>query len=512
MQLSSPQPAAIYPFPDSKIVPVASLFSEEERKTSRMYNEALVRRHGQKGLTMRLDGPGGSRIVWGIADPVDASGWSSSQIDLIGCVLPHLRQYVRVRTALVEAGALGTSATELLHSVRAGVVQLDRHGRIVEANDYARALLRRNDGLSDRGGELLAATPADNDRLQELLAQALPRFGERGASGSMMVRRTSLVARLALHVKPVTNREEDYRSREVAALVLIVDPLDRARIDPGLVEAVLGLTPAEAQIAVLLAEGRTARQIAAATGRGYNRPFVDLGGAYTRWQRVSGGAIEAGRELLGNERYEPHLDALGGRAKIEAGVARLEKGAVLDHLPPRIVSRWEKVDERVRETGRHRFFLPEHERVCELMSHAYSMDPGAQQLLYDEPAMRMEMNRQAEWLGTLESKLQECVRERELAQKQERPFVRQENYAFRRYWAETAVEGANTVLAEGSKYAPHFNENPALRETLKTLSEALDPSLRSESPEWERIQSERQRIEEERQQSQDRSQGRGISW
>ena len=54
--------------PASKIVPVASLFSEEERKTSRMYNEALVRRHGQKGLTMRLDGPGGSRIVWGIAD------------------------------------------------------------------------------------------------------------------------------------------------------------------------------------------------------------------------------------------------------------------------------------------------------------------------------------------------------------------------------------------------------------------------------------------------------------
>ena len=244
----------------------------------------------------------------------------------------------------------------------------------------------------------------------------------------------------------------------------------------------------------------------------YNRPFVDLGGAYTRWQRGSDGAIEAGRELLGNERYEPHLDALGGRAKIEAGVARLEKGAVLDHLPPRIVSRWEKVDERVRKTGRHRFFLPEHERVCELMSRAYSMDPGAQQLLYDEPAMRMEMNRQAEWLGTLESRLQECVRERELAQKQERPFVRQENYAFQRYWAETAVEGANTVLAQGRKYAPHFNENPNLRETLKTLSGALDRSLRSESPEWERIQSERQRIEMERQQSRDRSQGRGISW
>ena len=41
------------------------------------------------------------------------------------------------------------------------------------------------------------------------------------------------------------------------------------RVDQGFVEAVLGLTPAEAEIAVLLAEGRTVRQIAEATGRGY---------------------------------------------------------------------------------------------------------------------------------------------------------------------------------------------------------------------------------------------------
>ena len=257
--------------PDSKIVPVADLFSEEERKTSRMYNEALVRRHGQKGLTMRLDGPGGSRIVWGIADPIDASGWSSAQIEMIARVLPHLRQYVRVRSALAEAGALGASTTELLDNARVGVIQLDRRGRIVDANDSARELLRRNDGLSDQSGVLHAAAPEDNDRLQALLAQAMPRFGEQGASGSMMVRRPSLLARLALHVNPVANREVDYRSRQVvAALVLIVDPVKRARIDPGVVEAVLGLTPVETQIAVLLAEGRTARQIAAATGRGYS--------------------------------------------------------------------------------------------------------------------------------------------------------------------------------------------------------------------------------------------------
>ena len=255
--------------PDSRIVSVADLFSEQELKTSRMYNDALVRFDGQNGLNVRLDGPGGSQIVWGIANPVHGSAWSSSQIDMVARILPHLRQYVRVRSALVDAGALGRSLTELLGTAGTGVIQLDRSARIVEANDRARALLRRNDGLSDRDGVLRAATPGDNDRLQALLARALPPFGEQGASGSMMARRSSPLPRLALHVTPVANGETGHRSRHVAALVLIVDPVERARIDPGLVEAVLGLSPAEAEIAVLLAEGRTTRQIAAATGRGY---------------------------------------------------------------------------------------------------------------------------------------------------------------------------------------------------------------------------------------------------
>ena len=256
--------------PDAKIVRIADLFSDQERKTSRTYNEALARFELQNGLNVRLHGPRGLRIVWGIADPTHASGWSSSQIDMIARVVPHLRQYVRVRTALADAGALGRSVTELLGITRANVIQLDRRGRIVAANDGAQELLRRNDGLSDQDGELQAVTPKDNARLQTLLARALPPFGEQGASGSMLVRRSSLRPRFALHVKPVGNREVDDRSRQVAALVLIVDPVERARIDPGLVESVFGLSPAEAEIAVLLAQGRTVRQIAAATGRGYS--------------------------------------------------------------------------------------------------------------------------------------------------------------------------------------------------------------------------------------------------
>ena len=256
--------------PDSKITPIVDLFTESELKTSPAYNEAYARFGIQKGLNVRLDGPGGSHIAWGIGDSVDPDGWSSSQIRMVARMLPHIRQYVRVRSALAEARALGASVIELLDNTRMGIIQLDRGGRIVEANERAWELLRQNDGLTDEGGELRATWPEDNATLQEHLARALPRLGGPGESSSMAVRRKSWSPGLALHVKPTMVREVDYHSQSVAVLVLVIDPVSPAQVEPALVEAVLGLTPAEAVIAVLLAEGRTLRQIAVATGRKYS--------------------------------------------------------------------------------------------------------------------------------------------------------------------------------------------------------------------------------------------------
>ena len=268
--------------PDGKIAHVRDTFLEQDLAKSVMYNEGMPRFGFQNGLNVRMGESFQSRIIFGIADPIEANEWSSGQLDLIQRLLPHIRQFVRMRLALIESGVLATTLGQILENAGTGVIQLDRRGRIVAANDSARALLRSNEGLSDRDGVLRAAMPEDNDTLQNLLARALPRFGEQGASGSMMVRRPSLLPRLVLHVKPVANREVDYRSRHVAALVLIVDPVERVRIDPGLVAAALGLTPTETEIAVLLAEGRTAPEIAEATGRGYSTVRTHLKHIYLK--------------------------------------------------------------------------------------------------------------------------------------------------------------------------------------------------------------------------------------
>ena len=252
---------------DGRVVHVTELYTHSELRTSPTYNEALPRASAQNSLNVRLDGPDGSQIVWMLADPSESSDWSSRQIRMIERLLPHIRQFVRVRQALVDAEALGASSSAVLENTSVGVIQLNRIGKIVAVNDRALEILKQGDGLLDRGGFLRARLRADNDRFLKLLSSALPAPGGNAVGGSMTVRRSPHLPRLALHVNPVTVRQMDLSALRVAALVLVVDPLNQPRIDPDLVAETLGLTVAESRVATALAEGRNVRDIAIATRR-----------------------------------------------------------------------------------------------------------------------------------------------------------------------------------------------------------------------------------------------------
>ena len=253
--------------PDGQLTPTGHLYTEREKRTSPAYNRASWS-NKRNGLHVRLDGAAGAHILWILADSIErGGGWSSNQTEMIESLLPHVRQFARVRGVLADVGALGSSLEGLLANGRSGVIQLDRRGRIAAANDRARDLLCEDGGLSDPGGFLNASIPGENDTLQRRLARALPPHGVPASAGSMTIGRPNARTRLVVHITPVGEREWDLRAQRVAALVLIADPASRPRIDAGLVGEALNLTPAESRLAALVAAGRSVREIAAITGR-----------------------------------------------------------------------------------------------------------------------------------------------------------------------------------------------------------------------------------------------------
>ena len=257
---------------DSRLVHVTDLYTERELKTSRVYNDGLRHSGAQNSLNVRMDGPHGLRLVWALADS-NTGDWQSAQLATVRRLMPHIRQFVQVRQALVAAEAQGSSLAGLLDNGRVGVVHLDSGGRIIEANDRARRVLRQGNGLFDQGGLLRARLAVNNTRLQALVARALPGVADGvPRSGSMTVVRSPGLPQLVVHVSPVTVRQMDFGARRVAAMVLVVDPAARPRVGARRLAAAFGLTPAESRVAARLAEGRSVREIAALEG--YQEGYV----------------------------------------------------------------------------------------------------------------------------------------------------------------------------------------------------------------------------------------------
>ena len=92
--------------PDSHLTHIAALYTTQELRTSPAYNEMLPRARRQDSVNVRLVEPDGSYIIWTIADPVTPDGWRSPQLALLSGLLPHLRQFVRVRKVLGRARSL----------------------------------------------------------------------------------------------------------------------------------------------------------------------------------------------------------------------------------------------------------------------------------------------------------------------------------------------------------------------------------------------------------------------
>ena len=250
-------------FPFDRTIHITEIYTEEELKSSLGYHLLRTRAHAGNAINVRLKGPGASGVLWQINDPLDRDGWSSERLDRVRRLHPHVRQTVLVGQTLAGAGALGARLTQMLDVTGVGIIQLDVRGRIVAVNDRARSLLNAGDGLYDENGFLFARAQADDEALQAVLTRAIPPFGDPGEGGSLTIRRSALRPPLVLHVNPLPDGGDAwFRGWPAPALVLLAEPARGVGIDPDLAAAVLGLTPTEGRVAVMLARGLRVREIA----------------------------------------------------------------------------------------------------------------------------------------------------------------------------------------------------------------------------------------------------------
>ncbi len=166
---------------------------------------------------------------------------------------------------LARHAALGLAALDTLPQ---GIAVVDAQCRIQYSNPAADRLLVRADVLRVHHGRLQCRDALAHAQLEQRIARACGCYGPVAAGAQDLA---GSYGRLVVTVLPLkASHAAAVHWQEPMALVVLADPAAQGGIDPRLIGDMLGLSPAEARLALVLASGKSVKDFAAIQGCTWN--------------------------------------------------------------------------------------------------------------------------------------------------------------------------------------------------------------------------------------------------
>jgi DNA-binding CsgD family transcriptional regulator len=186
----------------------------------------------------------------------------------VGRFLPHLNRALRLRQRLEQAVMAQSASLDALDRLDTAVFVLDSDCRVLHSNRLGSRLLQDTPEVRVRAGRVRLSDPELDSQLLRRVREAIrTACGDPNAPGSAFtVMREGRLPITAL-VTPLRATWNHRGASSPAALVFMRDPEQSMPAQQTLRE-LFGLTPTEAAIAAVLAQGRALEQIAADFGIG----------------------------------------------------------------------------------------------------------------------------------------------------------------------------------------------------------------------------------------------------
>jgi DNA-binding CsgD family transcriptional regulator len=186
--------------------------------------------------------------------------------ELLAQITPHLRLAIEIYAKLNRTTSERDVYAGAVNQLSVASIILDERGRLLTTNAVGRALLDQGEGLSLRDGRLHIEGRDIDKELQQALATIIKAqlHGETSVVRALRVPRTKGRADLGLVIRPVPTSQWSEGQSSPSAAVFISDPDLHESTSRQILGELFDLTPAEANLATLLARGLSLAQVSSA--------------------------------------------------------------------------------------------------------------------------------------------------------------------------------------------------------------------------------------------------------
>lgn len=193
--------------------------------------------------------------------------FSESDKALSEMILPHLKRAVHIHSLFERVESERTLYANTVERMLIGTVILDEKGAVLKIGEPTQKILDKKDGISIVAGALKVHYVSENRELQRMIDKAL-RASNEAEDGSLSTKvlsitRPSKCTKLSILVRPIPLGVMSSGLHRPSVAVFIRDPDSPLERPVDAVRQLFGFTPAEASLALLLANGLTLDEAAA---------------------------------------------------------------------------------------------------------------------------------------------------------------------------------------------------------------------------------------------------------
>ena len=239
-----PAPAAMARLAIGEVADTDSLFPLEDRDRYRAFLDGFYHPLGLAGALGAPLSKGESRIgMVAVHRDMARPPFDAADADRLRRLVPHLARMIEMRQMFFQLGSKVARIADALETVAAAIMILDQRGVLLEANQVARSLFARRDGLVlTRGGQVVACDTDAARALREALSPT-------GGGGLVRVPRD---VGSGPYVLRVSRRREPPGWKIVAS-----ESKQVGRSRPDQLASALGLPSGAAELLAALLEGET---------------------------------------------------------------------------------------------------------------------------------------------------------------------------------------------------------------------------------------------------------------